>query len=112
MATVGHPLLDLGLALAYWAEPAEVREMPFIGVNGTHLPGYPTRAEVVERYAAARGIERPDVRWVFAFGNFKIAGILQQLYARYRGGHTADERFAGLGPVIRWLLDRGLAAAS
>ena len=107
MATVGDPLLDLGLALAYWTHPEEVAEMPFLGVNGTHLPGCPRREEVVLRYAAARGIDPPDVRWAFAFGNFKIAGILQQLYARYRAGHTADARFAPLGAVVTWLLRRG-----
>ena len=108
MATVGHPLMDLGLTLAYWAHPEEAARIPLLGVNGTHLPGYPRREDVAEWYAAASGRELPDLTWYFAFGNFKLAGILQQLYARYRRGQTGDERFAPLGRVVDWLLARGL----
>jgi aminoglycoside phosphotransferase (APT) family kinase protein len=37
----------------------------------------------------------------YVYGLFKIAGIIQQIYHRYRQGHTQDERFARLLPVVQ-----------
>ena len=36
----------------------------------------------------------------YCFGLFKIAVILQQIYARYVRGHTRDARFARLNQVV------------
>ena len=46
------------------------------------------------------------------FGNLKLAGIAQQLYARYAAGHTRDERFGALGAVANYLVERGRDAAA
>ena len=37
----------------------------------------------------------------YVFGSFKIAVIVQQIYARYKKGFTKDERFAGFIYVVR-----------
>ncbi len=112
MCTIGHPLMDLGLTLAYWAHPEEVVEMPFLGMNSTHLPGCPRRPVLVEQYFAAVGstVERGDMLYYYVFGNVKIAGIVQQIYARYVAGHTQDQRFAQLGVVVDYLLLRARRA--
>jgi aminoglycoside phosphotransferase (APT) family kinase protein len=99
MATVGDPLMDLGTTLAYWAEATDHPALkPF---NLTWLPGNLTRREVVERYAAAMNIRPPDMLFYYVFGSFKIGGIVQQIYARYKKGFTSDERFAGLIHVLK-----------
>jgi aminoglycoside phosphotransferase (APT) family kinase protein len=99
MATVGDPLMDLGTTLAYWAEATEGPVLkPF---NLTWLPGNLNRAEVVNHYALHRGIEPPDMLFYFAFGSYKIAVIVQQIYARYQRGLTADPRFANLHFVVK-----------
>jgi hypothetical protein len=36
----------------------------------------------------------------YVFGLFKVAVIVQQIYARYRKGLTRDPRFAELGAVV------------
>jgi len=105
MATVGDPWMDLGLTLAYWAHPEEVREMPFLGMNATHLPGCLRRSELVKAYASM-STAPPDMLYYYVFGNFKIAGIVQQLYARYVNGQTSDARFSKLGVVVNYLLER------
>ncbi len=112
MCTVGHPLMDLGLTLAYWAHPEEVAEMPFLGMNATHLPGCPRRDELVETYFAHVGdaVTREGMLYYYVFGNVKIAGIVQQIYARYVGGYTQDQRFAKLGAVVDYLLLRARRA--
>ena len=109
MCTVGNDLMDLGLTLAYWAHPEEVAQMPFLGINATHFAGFMRRPELVDVYLSARGLgerERAQLGYYFAFGNVKIAGIVQQIYARYVAGHTRDARFGQLGAVANYLLTR------
>ncbi|MCB9295890.1 MAG: phosphotransferase family protein [Lewinellaceae bacterium] len=110
MATVGDPLMDLGTSLAYWTEPAEARMMPLAAANLTWLPGNLTRAEVVERYAAQSGREIKDPLFYYVYGAFKIGVIIQQIYARYRKGHTQDERFANLIEGVRFFGQLGRRA--
>ena len=101
MATVGDPLMDLGTTLAYWVEaddPPEWRAAGFVGVT-TH-PGSLRRSEVVDRYARATGRDLSGIAFHYAFGLFKVAVIAQQIYARYRQGHTADPRFAHLDVAV------------
>lgn len=98
MATVGDPLMDLGTSLAYWGEADDNDALrPF---NLTWLPGNLKREEVVQRYTAAKKIPVPDMMYYYVFGSFKIAVIVQQIYARYKKGFSRDERFAGLIHVV------------
>jgi aminoglycoside phosphotransferase (APT) family kinase protein len=100
MATLGDPLMDLGSTLGYWVDlddPPEWRQHAF-GV--TSLPGNLTRAQLVERYAQQSGRPVAQAVFYYAYGLFKIAVIVQQIYARYRKGVTQDERFARLGQVV------------
>ena len=102
MATVGDPLMDLGTSLAYWTEPPEAQMMPLAAGNLTWLPGNLSRAEVVERYTAQSRREARNILFFYVYGTFKIGVIAQQIYARYRKGHTKDERFAGLIEAVRF----------
>ena len=42
-----------------------------------------------------------DAVFYYVYGLFKIAVIVQQIYARYRAGHTRDPRFADLIHGVR-----------
>ncbi len=110
MATVGDPLMDLGTSLAYWTEGPEARMMPLAAGNLTWLPGNLTRGEVVERYAAQTGREIKDSLFYYVYGAFKIGVIVQQIYARYKKGHTKDERFANLIEAVRFFGEIGRRA--
>ena len=48
----------------------------------------------------------PDVLFYYAFGLFKIAVIVQQIYARYVRGHTRDPRFARLNDLVAALSEQ------
>ena len=37
-----------------------------------------------------------SISTLYIYALFKIAGFVQQIYARYKAGHSQDERFAGL----------------
>ncbi len=108
MATVGDPLMDLGTTLGYWAEAGDPPALkPF---NLTWWPGNLTRQEVVQRYADRSEINVSNMVFYYVFGCFKIGVIVQQIYARYRQGHTQDPRFAGLMHVVQACADNAQRA--
>jgi aminoglycoside phosphotransferase (APT) family kinase protein len=103
MATLGDPLMDLGTSLAYWiqaGDPPEVREAR---LGPTTWPGTPSRSDIVEAYARSSGRDVQDIVFYYAYGLFKVAVIVQQLYARYVSGRTSDPRYAGLIEGVRAL---------
>ncbi len=108
MCTQGDPLMDLGQLLALWSESGEEgesmgRRMP------TWYAGFPTRREVVERYAQQSGADLSELTWYVQFNVFRYAVILQQIYVRYVRGQTHDQRFKDFGSAVNALMRRGLA---
>jgi aminoglycoside phosphotransferase (APT) family kinase protein len=108
MCTLGDPLTDLGTALAYWTDPQDPEELQEIRSAPTALPGTLTRAQLVERYAAAsgrdHGLDTRDMIFYLTFARFKVAVIVQQIYYRYAQGLTKDARFADMPTKIHALL--------
>ncbi|HET6966936.1 MAG TPA: phosphotransferase family protein [Ornithinibacter sp.] len=105
LATVGDPLMDLGSALAYWVEAGDDPAFLAIRLQPTHTPGMLTRAEVVQRYAEARGLEVTPEQWLFydVFGAFRLAGIAQQIYYRFHHGQTSNPAYGRFRDVVRIL---------
>lgn len=109
MCTLGDPRMDLGTTLGYWIEPSDPPAVA--GMFGlTTLPGTPTREEVITRYVATSGRDVDDPLFFYVYGVFKIAVIVQQIYARYRQGHTRDPRFAPLIHVVHGCGEMAAAA--
>ena len=100
MATIGDPRMDLGTMLGYWVEAGDPQELQATAVGPTALPGNLTRRELIERYQMKRGREVTNAVFYYCFGIFKIAVILQQIYARFVRGHTRDPRFAKLNKIV------------
>ena len=96
MATVGDPLMDLGTSLSYWVEADDPPVMQLLGLSPTQHAGNLTRAEVVQRYAEQSGRNVDNVAFYYAYGAFKLGGVVQQIYKRWKLGHTKDSRFANL----------------
>ncbi|RMG69981.1 MAG: phosphotransferase family protein [Bacteroidetes bacterium] len=116
MATVGDPLMDLGASLAYWVEAGDPPATRLFNV--THHAGNMTRQEVVGHYAARSGRDVSGMLFYYVFGCYKLAVIVQQIYARYVAGHTRDTRFKHLDKVVEavagqglWALERGRIGA-
>ncbi|HYJ26604.1 MAG TPA: phosphotransferase family protein [Nocardioides sp.] len=105
MATVGDPLMDLGAALAYWVQADDSPTFLAVRRQPTHAPGMLTRAEVVERYCAARGLEVTPEQWRFydVFGAFRLAVIAQQIYFRFHEGQTSNPAYGEFREVVRFL---------
>ena len=111
MATVGDPLLDLGTFLAYWVQADDPAVLQQLRMCPTQLPGNLTRPALVERYAAHTGRDF-DPLWYYAFGQFKNAVVVQQLYRRYVEGHTTEARYAGFLDAVKGLVAVGLGAVA
>jgi aminoglycoside phosphotransferase (APT) family kinase protein len=100
MATVGDPCMDLGTTLGYWVEEKDPEAMRTVAAGPTYLAGSLSRQELIARYEATAGRPVADPLFYYSFGLFKIAGIVQQIYARYVRGHTKDARFARLNEWV------------
>jgi aminoglycoside phosphotransferase (APT) family kinase protein len=99
LCTLGDPLADMGLLLVYWSEP-EDELMPLVD-TATTAPGFPSRAELRERYAERSGRDLSEIDFFVALGFWKLAIILEGVYARYAAGAYGKrddgfEHFAGL----------------
>ncbi len=97
MATLGDPLVDLGTTIAYWVDPEGPTAAVFAG-RVQPLTPYMSTAEVASRYADATGFDVTRIDWYVALAFFRLAVILEQIYARYVRGQTSDERFADFAP--------------
>jgi aminoglycoside phosphotransferase (APT) family kinase protein len=105
MATLGDPLIDLGILLCYWPQAGDPPERRDSISPVTSMPGWPTRGELIERYAAATGRDVSRIAYYEIFAIFKVAVVLQQIYYRYHVGQTTDARFAALEQRVLGLVD-------
>ncbi len=88
LCTLGDPLADLGLLCVYWADPGEPTHsgMP----AATTVDGFATKAELVTRYAELSGRDVSRIGYYTAFGYWKLACIIQGVFARYSAGAMGD----------------------
>ncbi|WAL49272.1 phosphotransferase family protein [Rhodococcus pyridinivorans] len=110
MATVGDSLADVGIMLSFWDQPGSVDNPITRGL--ARLDGFPTRGELLDRYAAQRGIDIPDIDWYTVFADFKIAVILEGIGARHAQGGTVGEGFDDVAAMVDPLLQRALDLAA
>lgn len=109
MATLGDPLADLGLMMVTWRQHDDTSEWMRAQVLPcpTGVPGFPTRAEAVARYAEVSGRSVETLPWYVAFGCFKMAVVLAGIVARARAGHMPADTAAGLEEAIDPLTELG-----
>jgi aminoglycoside phosphotransferase (APT) family kinase protein len=113
MATLGHPLADLGLLLTYWDGLSQIQENPIAGGTGP-IAGFPDGTQLAQRYVerrAAAGVDvsLTDLQWFIGLGHYKLAVILEGIHYRYVQGQTVGEGFDEIGelvpPIVGWGLD-------
>jgi aminoglycoside phosphotransferase (APT) family kinase protein len=96
MCTLGDPMMDLGTSLGYWTTANDQEFMKQGLPSSTVMKGNPSRTEIVQQYALKSGRNIDNLTFYYAYGLFKIAVIAQQIYYRYKHGHTSDPKFANL----------------
>lgn len=86
LATLGDPLLDLGLVLTTWPradDPTSMKIEPW--------EGFPTTAQLIAHYAAHSDRDLESLRWYEVLACFKLGILLEGTFARACAG-KADKR--------------------
>lgn len=100
LSTLGHPLADFTYLLMVWHMPASVRG----GLLGADLEalGIPTVGEAVERYSKRTGRDGvPDVDFCLAYNMFRLASIIQGVYARSLQGNASSPAAKQMGENVK-----------
>jgi aminoglycoside phosphotransferase (APT) family kinase protein len=96
ICTLGDPLADVGLLQVYWTGPDD--EPNAWAGSATTAPGFPNRADLLQRYAEVSNKELDNIEFYIAFAFWKLACILEGVYARYIGGALGDVDRARFDP--------------
>ena len=99
LCTLGDPLADVGMLMVYWSQPGDAFAPLFEAP--TLAEGFPLRDELRDRYAERSGRDLSELDFYVALGYWKLAVILEGVFARYAAGQygKTDEgfdRFAGV----------------
>jgi aminoglycoside phosphotransferase (APT) family kinase protein len=106
LSTLGDPLADLGMLLFYWCQAGEPPPVLTPAISATD--GFPSRAEIAERYFASSRSTGSDLFMYVAFAHFKFAVIAQGIAQRGRAGDMAGQDFGDLDEEVRRIATQGL----
>lgn len=96
ICTLGDPMADLGLLHVYWTGPND--EPSAWTSSATTADGFLDRADLVRRYAEVSGRDISQLPFYVSFAYWKLACILEGVYARYLGGALGQRDAAELEP--------------
>jgi aminoglycoside phosphotransferase (APT) family kinase protein len=100
MSAIGDPLVDLGILLCYWVHAAgDDDAIPSV----TKRAGWFTREEIIDSYQRKTSADVTNLGVYEIFAIFKLAVVIQQIYARFVRGQTDDPRFESLGARVAQL---------
>ena len=110
ICTLGDPLADVGLLMVYWTEATDTT--PMLLTAPTTVDGFLSRKEVLDRYAETSGRDLSQIDFYVAFGYWKLACIVEGVYARYVGGAMGNDAagFEGFATQVERCAE--MAAAS
>ncbi|MFG2037053.1 phosphotransferase family protein [Dactylosporangium sp. NPDC048998] len=110
MATIGDPLTDLGLLLAYWnvLDRITTGRNPIADGLGA-AAGFPSGDELLGRYARSAPLS-DDLHWYVGMACYKLAVVLEGIHYRYTQGQTVGAGFDEIGQLVPPLLEEGIAA--
>jgi aminoglycoside phosphotransferase (APT) family kinase protein len=103
LCTLGDPLADVGLLMVYWSEPGD--EFVPLFEPATQAAGFPTREQLRRRYEERSGRDLSQLDFYVALGFWKLAIILEGVFARYAAGQygSDDEGFLQFAKVVERL---------
>jgi aminoglycoside phosphotransferase (APT) family kinase protein len=80
LATIGDAVADACWSLLYWADPGD--PLPFLTSAPTLAGVFDRRSVVADRYATRSGRDLGALGWFAVFGYWKMACIVEGVYAR------------------------------
>jgi aminoglycoside phosphotransferase (APT) family kinase protein len=112
LSTIGHPLADLAYCLMPYHLPAGGIAGPGLAGLDLAAEGLETEAELIGIYSRAAGIAPPsDLEFFTALALFRLAAIVQGVYARALAGNASSVSGATMGPRVAALAAAGLRVA-
>ena len=90
MGAIGDPRADVGYLLATYREPGG-RASALGSSPVTATEGFPSRAQLVERYRATSGRDVEPLAWFEALALWKAAVFCEAIYGRYIRGELGPE---------------------
>jgi aminoglycoside phosphotransferase (APT) family kinase protein len=104
MSTIGDPLLDVGLFLAFWGSlRATPMGMPWVQAI-SRVPGAIEREELARRYEARSGRSLEHLPYYMALAFWKLAAIVEGAHAHFVAGRTDAPYAAALEHDVPALL--------
>jgi aminoglycoside phosphotransferase (APT) family kinase protein len=109
LSTLGHPLADLAYScLAYYLPPELLTGTPTV----SDVAGIPDEESYVQAYCRRTGRAGiPGWSFYVAFALFRLASILQGVYARGLQGNASSEHALRRGAAARAIAERGWEVA-
>jgi aminoglycoside phosphotransferase (APT) family kinase protein len=113
MGAIGDPRADVGYLLATYSEPGGAPN-PLGTSPVTALPGFPSKAELAERYVARSGRDVESLAWFEGLALWKAAVFCEAIYGRYLRGELGaeDERAARFEQGVPYLAEAAAEAIS
>jgi aminoglycoside phosphotransferase (APT) family kinase protein len=113
MGTIGDPRADVGYLVATYSEPGGPSN-PLGTSPVTATEGFPSRIELVERYARASRREVEPLAWFEALALWKAAVFCEAIYGRFVRGEltAADDRAARFETGVPLLAETAAAVVA
>jgi aminoglycoside phosphotransferase (APT) family kinase protein len=107
LCTVGDPLADVGVMIAYWNElgSAARGEAALFREPVTELAGFPGASELASVYAQASGRDLAELGFWVAFAYWKIAIIVEGVYRRWLNDPANGSEAGTLRPAVARLAE-------
>jgi aminoglycoside phosphotransferase (APT) family kinase protein len=114
LCTVGDPLADVGLMVAYWNEMAAAAHGTDVLFPEpvTSLPGFPPAEELAAAYVRVSGRDPSELGFWVAFAYWKVAIIVEGVYRRWLNDPANGSDAGRLQPAVARLADLASRAAA
>jgi len=93
LCTIGDVLADLGFLINNWDLPADQWPDVWTEIAPTRAGDFPSRDDVIDRYAGATGFDVEHLNYYRAFNYWRIAVIAEGIKRRYLSGAMAQQEY-------------------
>ena len=104
MSTLGDPLIDVGLILAY----EHLANLDNTIANACAAPGFLTGSDLLEAYSTASGRTLDHMGFSAGLASYKLATVLEGIHFRHLRGQTTGSGFSGVGSAVEGLIAFGI----
>ena len=109
LCALGDVLVDVGFLMTNWDQPGDAWPDVWMQPPPTRAGGFPSRDELLARYAEKTGYDLRSIEYYCAFCYWRIAIIAEGIKRRYQSGAMSSQH-TDLDAVERRVRDRAAMA--